>query len=209
MSNNIENSKLINFRHRVVELQIWFSAGRGLRNLGNNYYQLPFLPDWIENSENEFIRVIKNELKLTQYTTKSGNSIMDYHRMISNTKDLLEGKYVDLYPKQIGSLPSVSYLDELNRSYSFYRTITVKEIHQSEYEMIFWWLVILALDQNLYNQYLNFLTDIADIFGFTENMITDWCNAVVYWLEGNYINDKIQLEFITTDANKFFKHKNQ
>lgn len=97
MSNKLEDSKLINFRHRVVNLQIWFTAGREIENLVNQYYQLPFIPDWVENSDNEFISVIYNELKLTQYTTKSGRTIMDYHRMISNTKDLLEGKYVDLF----------------------------------------------------------------------------------------------------------------
>ena len=170
MSNKLEDSKLINFRHRVVNLQIWFTAGREIENLVNQYYQLPFIPDWVENSDNEFISVINNELKLTQYTTKSGRTIMDYYRMISNTKDLLEGKYVDLYPKSIGELPSVSYLDEKNLSYNFYISMYRKEIRQSEYEMIFWWLVILVLDTNLYRQYLNYLTDIADIFGFTEDM---------------------------------------
>ena len=208
MSNKLEDSKLINFRHRVVNLQIWFTAGREIENLVNQYYQLPFIPDWVENSDNEFISVIYNELKLTQYTTKSGRTIMDYHRMISNTKDLLEGKYVDLYPKSIGELPSVSYLDEKNLSYNFYRSMYRKEIHQCEYEMIFWWLVILVLDTNLYRQYLNYLTDIADIFGFTEDMIKDWCEAVSYWLDGNDIDDKSKIEFLTIDANKFFKHKN-
>lgn len=208
MSNKLEDSKLINFRHRVVNLQIWFTAGREIKNLVNQYYQLPFIPDWVENSDNEFISVINNELKLTQYTTKSGRTIMDYHRMISNTKDLLEGKYVDLYPKSIGELPSVSYLDEKNLSYNFYRSMYRKEIHQCEYEMIFWWLVILVLDTNLYRQYLNYLSDIADIFGFTEDMIKDWCEAVIYWLDGNDIDDKSKIEFLTTDANNFFKHKN-
>lgn len=208
MSNKLEDSKLINFRHRVVNLQIWFTAGREIKNLVNQYYQLPFMPDWVENSDNEFISVISNELKLTQYTTKSGRTIMDYHRMISNTKDLLEGKYVDLYPKSIGELPSVSYLDEKNLSYNFYRLMYRKEIHQCEYEMIFWWLVILVLDTNLYRQYLNYLSDIADIFGFTEDMIKDWCEAVIYWLDGNDIDDKSKIEFLTTDANNFFKHKN-
>lgn len=208
MSNKLEDSKLINFRHRVVNLQIWFTAGREIKNLVNQYYQLPFIPDWVENSDNEFISVINNELKLTQYTTKSGRTIMDYHRMISNTKDLLEGKYVDLYPKAIGELPSVSYLDEKNLSYNFYRSMYRKEIHQCEYEMIFWWLVILVLDTNLYRQYLNYLSDIADIFGFTEDMIKDWCEAVIYWLDGNDIDDKSKIEFLTTDANNFFKHKN-
>lgn len=208
MSNKLEDSKLINFRHRVVMLQLWFTEGREIRDLGNKYYQLPFIPDWVKNSDNEFIDIINNELKLTQYTTKSGKTIMDYHRMILNTKDLLEGKYVDLYPKTIGSLPSVSYIDKENCSYNFYRSKYRKDIHQCEYEMIFWWLVILVLDTNLYRQYLNYLTDIADIFGFTEDMIKDWCEAVIYWLDGNDIDDKSKIEFLTTDANKFFKHKN-
>lgn len=209
MSNKLEDSKFINFRHRVVKLQIWFTTGREIKNLVNQYYQLPFIPDWVENSDNEFISVINNELKLTQYTTKSGKTIMDYHRMISNIKELLEGKYVDLYPKSIGELPSVSYLDEKNLSYNFYRSMYRTEIHQSEYEMIFWWLVILVLDTNLYGKYLNYFTDIADIFGFTEDMIKDWCEAVIYWLDGNDIDDKIKIEFLTSDANKFFKHKIQ
>ena len=39
-------------------------------------------------------------------------------------------------------------------------------------------------------------------------MIKDWCEAVIYWLDGNDIDDKSKIEFLTTDANKFFKHKN-
>ena len=66
---------------------------------------------------------------------------------------------------------------------------------------------MLALDNSLYNKYLDYVVDAADVFGFTEDMITDWCEAVIYWLNGNDINKNCDLQLKTAEGNKFFINK--
>ena len=82
-----------------------------------------------------------------------------------------------------------------------------RNIGNYEYILIFWWLVILALDDSLYEKYLDYVADVADIFGFTETMMDDWCEAAIYWLNGNEINNGATLNLKSAEGIKFFFNK--
>lgn len=82
-----------------------------------------------------------------------------------------------------------------------------RNIGNYEYILILWWLVILALDNSLYEKYLDYVADISDIFGFTEDMMDDWCEVVVYWLNGNEINNVATLNLKSAEGIKFFFNK--
>jgi len=51
------------------------------------------------------------------------------------------------------------------------------------------------------------VADVADIIGFTEDMMDDWCEAVVYWLNGNEIKNGVNLNLKSTEGIKFFLNK--
>ena len=51
------------------------------------------------------------------------------------------------------------------------------------------------------------MADVADIFGFNEDMMDDWCEAAIYWLNGNEINNGATLNLKSTEGIKFFFNK--
>lgn len=194
-----ENTKLDNFRVRIGELQHVFDKYHECRLHESYFYHNIFTPSWIYESENEYVKIIISELDPLTYS--------DYGIRVENIDkydnflDLVSCVYgKNVYMKGINKLPrkdvqSYSYCSySKNNSGSKYHT----------YKLIFWWLVVLALDNNLYNKYLDYVVDAADVFGFTEDMIDDWCEAVIYWLNGNDINEDCNLELKTKDGEIFF-----
>ncbi|MEZ7577895.1 hypothetical protein [Veillonella sp. 27098_8_77] len=194
-----ENTKLDNFRVRIGELQHVFDKYHECRLHESYFYHNIFTPSWIYESENEYVKIILSELDPLTYS--------DYGIRVENIDkydnflDLVSCVYgKNVYMKSINKLPrkdvqSYSYCSySKNNSGAKYHT----------YKLIFWWLVVLALDNNLYNKYLDYVVDAADVFGFTEDMIDDWCEAVIYWLNGNDINKDCNLELKTKDGEIFF-----
>ena len=110
-------------------------------------------------------------------------------------------KYI--YIKTINNLPRKSTTSSRNCYFAY----GGEGYRHHLYKLIFWWLVVLALDNDLYNKYLDYVVDAADIFGFTEDMISDWCVAVIYWLNGNDINKNCDLQLKTAEGNRFFINK--
>ena len=141
-----------------------------------------------------------NELDPDKYTLSMGlvsEKIEKYNTLL----ELVSGssnKYI--YIKEINKLPRKSSTS--SRNYFFYYGGEGYRHHL--YKLIFWWLVVLALDNDLYNKYLDYVVDAADIFGFTEDMISDWCEAVIYWLNGNDISKNCNLELKTKEGKRFF-----
>ena len=118
---------------------------------------------------------------------------------LSSLKSLLLGDSCTIYSKVLGQSPE-------NISTTIYR-FDKNKVGTYEYRLIFWWLVILALDDTLYVKYLDYVADVAEIFGFTNDMMNDWCEVVVYWLNGNEINNGATLNLKSREGTKFFFNK--
>ncbi len=73
--------------------------------------------------------------------------------------------------------------------------------------IIFWSLLMGAVDENFYKKAINLIADLACIFEFNEDMMSDWIAAVKYLLDGNRFSEDMPLEFKTPEANLFFKHR--
>ena len=160
-----------------------------------------FTPSWCYESNNEFVSVILEELapKRSKKLSVPFRIEEDIKTDILSINDLIIGKKCSLYSKRLGQLP----INVIDKTYQFSNW----NIGKYEYVLIFWWLVILALDDTLYVKYLDYVADVADIFGFTEEMMDDWCEAVVYWLNGNEINNGATLNLKSTEGIKFFFNK--
>lgn len=72
-------------------------------------------------------------------------------------------------------------------------------------DVIFWNLLAVTLDENVYEKNINKIIDLAYMFEFSEAMIKDWCRAVEFVLSGNFKGDFEQLNFDTAEANQYFK----
>ncbi|MEZ7577894.1 hypothetical protein [Veillonella sp. 27098_8_77] len=198
-----ENSSLESFRYRVGLMQEWFKFyDNKNRHKDSVYFDINiFTPSWCYESNNEFILVILEELSPKKTVRRYGLGTIrdDIKTDILSIKDLIIGKQCSLYSKRLGELPT----DVKDKPYQF----SNRNIGKYEYVLIFWWLVILALDDSLYENYLDYVADVADIFGFTETMMDDWCEASIYWLNGNEINNGANLNLKSTEGIKFFLNK--
>lgn len=198
-----ENSSIESFRYRVGLMQEWFKFyDNKNRHKDSVYFDINiFTPSWCYESNNEFILVILEELSPKKTVRRYGLGTIkdDIKTDILSIKDLIIGKQCSLYSKRLGELPT----DVKDKPYQF----SNRNIGNYEYILIFWWLVILALDDSLYEKYLDYVADVADIFGFTETMMDDWCEAVVYWLNGNEINNVATLNLKSAEGIKFFFNK--
>lgn len=198
-----ENSSLESFRYRVGLMQEWFKFyDNKNRHKDSVYFDINiFTPSWCYESNNEFILVILEELSPKKTVRRYGLGTIrdDIKTDILSIKDLIIGKQCSLYSKRLGELPT----DVKDKPYQF----SNRNIGKYEYILIFWWLVILALDDSLYENYLDYVADVADIFGFTETMMDDWCEASIYWLNGNEINNGATLNLKSAEGIKFFFYK--
>ena len=73
--------------------------------------------------------------------------------------------------------------------------------------LIFWVLVLAAIDEEFYRNEVNMIADFACMLGFNEDMMADWIKAVKYLLDGNMFNENMDIDFKTDEAKLFFKHE--
>lgn len=198
-----ENSNLESFRYRVGLMQEWFKFYENKNRYKDSiYFDINiFTPSWCYESNNEFVLVILEELSPKKTVRRYGLGTIkdDIKTDILSIKDLIIGKPCSLYSKKLGELPT----DVKDKPYQF----SNRNIGNYEYILIFWWLVILAIDDALYAKYMDYVADVSDIFSFTEDMMDDWCEAAIYWLNGNDINNGATLNLKSTEGIKFFFNK--
>ena len=198
-----ENSSLESFRYRVGIMQEGFKYYNNQNRYKDSiYFDINvFTPSWCYESDNEFVSVILEELapKRSKKLSVPFRIEEDIKTDILSINDLIIGKKCSLYSKRLGQIP----INVIDKTYQF----SNRNIGKYEYVLIFWWLVILALDDTLYVKYLDYVADVADILGFTVDMMEDWCKAVVYWVNGNEINNGATLNLKSTEGNKFFFNK--
>lgn len=193
-----ENTTLDNFRVRLGTLQHTLDSYFTSKLDSFEFYYNVFTPSWIHESNNEFIKVIVSELDPDKYHyIWDSEDLEKYKSLLELVSD---SSYKYIYKKKINTLPVKSATSSMN----YYFSYGFEAYRHHLYKLIYWWLVVLALDNNLYNKYLDYVVDAADIFGFTEDMISDWCEAAIYWLNGNDINKDCNLKLKTKEGKRFF-----
>lgn len=73
---------------------------------------------------------------------------------------------------------------------------------------LFWNIFLLALDDDIYNEQLPNVVELAHYWGFDEHMLRDWCRAVEYVMNGNQLSEDCDFECKTVEGAAFFLHKN-
>lgn len=196
-----ENTKLDNFRVRIGVLQHTLDSFFTSNLDRFEFYYNIFTPSWIYESNNEFIKVMVSELDPDKALVSWIPENLEKYDSLLGLVSGSSSKYI--YLKEINNLPRKSTTPSKN----YYFTYGFEGYRHHLYKLIFWWLVVLALDNDLYDKYLGYVVDAADIFSFNEDMISDWCDAVIYWLNGNDINKNCDLQLKTAEGNRFFINK--
>lgn len=56
-------------------------------------------------------------------------------------------------------------------------------------DTMFWMFMMAALDERIYNDQLEYITDLAEVLEFNEAMVRDWCKAAVFVAGGGRLQD--------------------
>lgn len=75
--------------------------------------------------------------------------------------------------------------------------------------LIFWALVLAAIDEDFYKNEVNMIADLAYMLEFNEDMMADWIKAVKYLLDGNMFTENMDIDFKTDEAKLFFRHEGE
>lgn len=73
-------------------------------------------------------------------------------------------------------------------------------------KILFWSLMIIAIDENLYNEKIDIIADMAYLFKFSEEMLEDWITGVKFILQGEKLTKDFNKKekFKTKEAKEFF-----
>ena len=75
------------------------------------------------------------------------------------------------------------------------------------YRLIFWLLFSASACDEIYNNELSNIVDLAYCLGFDEKLMRDWCKAVAYVVAGGQLAESSPLELETAEGKAFFLHK--
>ncbi len=98
------------------------------------------------------------------------------------------------------------------RQYAFEHALYNVEGHRCNtsrhvYYNIFWNLFLIALDDEIYNEQMMNVVELAYFFDFDAPMLRDWCRAVEYVIDGNKLSENCDFECETVEGARFFLHK--
>ena len=143
--------------------------------------------------------------KLTDFSIEENKifSPQMYTKYIHN----LYVKVLDDALLQVGGIwrNDISYITE-NDVVKIYKTNEDKYRFKS-YIFVFWMLFTTAIDDEIYNNELSGIIDLAYCLDFNEVMIRDWCRAIEYVLAGNHLSEDCDLECESEEGKRFFLHK--
>lgn len=203
----MENTKLTIFIEKFIRqnhiLSKKYDSGLSM----DAYFTLEYLPDWVSESSNEFVCFLRKALVKDSYYDSSSYNTYSLNGPKSLQSMITHAYTWTLYPTKVNQRAETRDYGAAAKSTHFNWLIndSVTNVLKFEpYRLIFWWLVILALDTDLYEKYLNYVIDAAHIFRFTEDMMDDWCEAVIYFLNGDIIEPGCNLTLKSEVGKKYF-----
>lgn len=156
-----------------------------------------YLPNCMKNYEqNPYIVVMENKLVRRKYTIADLGTLMNEHG--SDWPEVIKkAPYVDMDKEKLLSESDVINLYKRNPTETKVRC----------YVIIFWILFTTAIDDEIYNNELAGIIDLAYNLDFSEEMIRDWCRAIEYVLDGNHFSEDCDLVCESEEGKTFFLHK--
>lgn len=201
-----EDMKIVKFKNKARELHDYLKClgpfSKEARLLDQDTYGFPltgwlgektdpvkyiYKPSFLEEGmqDNQYLSVLRNII------VTSGQDAVNSRRkpqIISNAEDVINAfsscKTMSLNRDDIPNLEIAEY-----------------------YELVFWLLFAAAIDDNIYNNSLSDIIDLAYCLKFNEEMINDWCKAIEFVLSGNQLCEKeCNLKLDTKEGKWFFFH---
>ena len=75
------------------------------------------------------------------------------------------------------------------------------------YRLIFWLLFSASACDEIYNNELSNIVDLAYCLGFDEKLMRDWCKAVAFVINGGQLAENSPIQLETAEGKQFFLHQ--
>lgn len=161
---------------------------------------VPFCPNWIEAyTDNIYIKALQSTIFLNSYIDDDGETIINRTALaisainsvagirsctcespFSASTDAIQNEYIDNMRRIYGT-GTIDSSDLIKH--------TVNDEDMGSLDTMFWMFIMAALDERIYNDQLEYITDLAEMLEFNEPMVRDWCKAVVYVVGGGHLQD--------------------
>lgn len=160
---------------------------------------VPFCPNWIEAyTDNIYIKALQSTIFLNSYIDDDGETIINRTALATAYIHNVAGSVCNCESPFSASTDAIQneYIDNMRRIYGT-GTIdssdlikhTVNDEDMGSLDTMFWMFMMAALDERIYNDQLEYITDLAEMLEFNEPMVRDWCKAVVYVVGGGHLQD--------------------
>lgn len=194
LKNSNEGMKVSNDDMKVAKFKVLCNLVKDCLNQGRNYESTAkiYLFYGEEYKNNLFMSCVKE--MCTRGECELDIRIAGLGYLISENDDI---------SKLISRVKGLKTLKESKNVSN--QSIFLDAVSKYEWDVIFWNLLAVTLDENVFETNINKIIDLAYMFEFSEAMIKDWCRAVEFVLSGDFKEDFEQLNFETAEANQYFK----
>ena len=143
---------------------------------------VPFCPNWIEAyTDNIYIRALQSTIFVNSNIDDNGKTIINRTALdISDINNVAGTGFCNCKSP-------FSFSDSIFPSLHIPHTIHDEDM--GSLDTMFWMFMMAALDERIYNDQLEYITDLAEMLEFNEPMVRDWCKAVVYVVGGGHLQD--------------------
>lgn len=178
---------------------------------------VPFCPNWIEAyTDNIYIKALQSTIFLNSNIDDDGETIINrtalaisYIHNVAGFDCNCESPFsasTDAIQIDILPLMGMGLTDSSDRIKH-----TVNDEDMGSLDTMFWMFMMAALDERIYNDQLEYITDLAEMLEFNEPMVRDWCKAAVYVVGGGHLQDlknkkNNPLGLTTPEGREFFLH---
>lgn len=195
------NFKIEKIKSMAVGLQSYLWPCKDDSDGKINLYNVPcvpFCPNWIEAyTDNIYIKALQSTIFVNSNIYDDGNTIINRTALaISNINNVAGTGFCNCESPFSASTDAIhnEYIDTLmriglTRDSSDLIKHTVNDKDMGSLDTMFWMFMMAALDERIYNDQLEYITDLAEMLEFNEPMVRDWCKAAVYVVGGGHLQD--------------------
>ena len=194
------NFKIEKIKSMAVGLQSYLWPCKDDSDGKINLYHVPcvpFCPNWIEAyTDNIYIKALQSTIFVNSNIDDDGRTIINRTALaISNVNNVAGTGFCNCESPFSASTDAIQneYIDTLMitglTGSSALIKHTVNDEDMSSLDTMFWMFMMAALDEHIYNDQLEYITDLAEMLEFNEPMVRDWCKAAVYVVGGGHLQD--------------------
>ena len=179
--NTKKTRQLIDFQFRVIGIDLW------LQN---------------KNTADATQSTVPSQLII--FDSKNEKFALDFKMILETEKNAFAELLCNFFCENIEDVQAEHCSNVVQMINLFRENRSANNVKQS-WRLIFWLLFAAAVDDEIYNEELSKIIEVAYLLDFDEPMIRDWCNAVKYIASGNKFDKDCDLKFETQQGKDFFE----